>query len=130
MISAKVYVDHHTDESKGFGFVPNNSVVSAENAIDQMNRFQIGFKRIKVQHRRVHQNHSLAGGGGGNSGEGGGGGKEWGRETGRTRTPDLPPVEKIRTEAGKDGGEGGGRTATKNSAMAAEANRGEGGEYG
>lgn len=54
VISAKVYVDKYTGESKGFGFVSYDSVISAEHAIEQMNGFQIGSKRLKVQHKRVH----------------------------------------------------------------------------
>ena len=61
VISAKVYVDRYTGESKGFGFVSYDSVISAESAIEQMNGFQIGNKRLKVQHKRVHGNN---GGGG------------------------------------------------------------------
>lgn len=53
VISAKVYVDRYTGESKGFGFVSYDSVMSAELAIEQMNGFQIGSKRLKVQHKRV-----------------------------------------------------------------------------
>ena len=53
VISAKVYVDRYTGESKGFGFVSYDSVMSAELAIEQMNGFQIGNKRLKVQHKRV-----------------------------------------------------------------------------
>lgn len=78
VISAKVYVDKFSGESKGFGtlsyvrlstivvvprlttvlrslgFVSYDSVISAESAIEQMNGFQIGNKRLKVQHKRVH----------------------------------------------------------------------------
>jgi RNA recognition motif-containing protein len=36
------------------GFVSYDSVMSAEAAIEQMNGFQIGNKRLKVQHKRVH----------------------------------------------------------------------------
>jgi len=54
VISAKVYVDMLTGESKGFGFVSYDSVISAELAIEQMNGFQIGSKRLKVQHKRVN----------------------------------------------------------------------------
>lgn len=64
VISAKVYVDRFTGESKGFGFVSYDSVIAAESAIEQMNGFQIGNKRLKVQHKRVHVNQ----GGGGNDG--------------------------------------------------------------
>jgi CUG-BP- and ETR3-like factor len=58
VISAKVYMDRYTGESKGFGFVSYDSVISAESAIEQMNGFQIGNKRLKVQHKRVHGNSS------------------------------------------------------------------------
>jgi RNA recognition motif-containing protein len=36
------------------GFVSYDSVIAAEAAIEQMNGFQIGNKRLKVQHKRVH----------------------------------------------------------------------------
>lgn len=36
------------------GFVSYESVISADAAIEQMNGFQIGNKRLKVQHKRVH----------------------------------------------------------------------------
>lgn len=55
VISAKVYVDKYTGESKGFGFVSYDSVISAEQAIEQMNGFQIGTKRLKVQHKRINK---------------------------------------------------------------------------
>jgi hypothetical protein len=38
------------------GFVSYDSVISAEAAIEQMNGFQIGNQRLKVQHKRVHGN--------------------------------------------------------------------------
>jgi len=52
VISAKVYVDKNTGESKGFGFVSYDSPTSAESAIQGMNGWQIGSKRLKVQHKR------------------------------------------------------------------------------
>jgi RNA recognition motif-containing protein len=39
---------------RSLGFVSYDSVMSAEAAIEQMNGFQIGTKRLKVQHKRVH----------------------------------------------------------------------------
>jgi CUG-BP- and ETR3-like factor len=60
VLSAKVYVDKNTGESKGFGFVSYDSVIAAENAIEQMNGFQIGNKRLKVQHKRVHHRPPLS----------------------------------------------------------------------
>lgn len=58
VISAKVYVDKYTGESKGFGFISYDSIISAEQAIELMNGFQIGTKRLKVQHKRVHHRQS------------------------------------------------------------------------
>ncbi|EQC36909.1 hypothetical protein SDRG_05737 [Saprolegnia diclina VS20] len=54
VISAKVFMDKNTGESKGFGFVSYDSVQAADAAIASMNGFQIGSKRLKVQHKRVH----------------------------------------------------------------------------
>jgi CUG-BP- and ETR3-like factor len=54
VISAKVYVDKYTGESKGFGFVSYDATQAAEAAIEQMNGFQIGSKRLKVQHKRIN----------------------------------------------------------------------------
>mmetsp|Transcript_9697 Transcript_9697/g.36394 ORF Transcript_9697/g.36394 Transcript_9697/m.36394 type:complete len:455 (-) Transcript_9697:183-1547(-) len=53
VISAKVYMDKETGESKGFGFVSYDSAEAAERAISRMNGFQIGSKRLKVQHKRT-----------------------------------------------------------------------------
>ncbi|CAM9730734.1 unnamed protein product, partial [Ectocarpus fasciculatus] len=53
VVSAKVFVDKKTTESKGFGFVSYDNVNSAEAAIGAMNGFQIGSKRLKVQHKRT-----------------------------------------------------------------------------
>lgn len=58
VISAKVFVDKHTGESKGFGFISYDSIIAAEQAIDHMNGFQIGNKRLKVQHKRVHHRNA------------------------------------------------------------------------
>lgn len=74
VISAKVFVDKKTADSKGFGnqiyelimnvlydfnnlrtsgFVSYDSFDSANFAIEAMNGFQIGSKRLKVQHKRI-----------------------------------------------------------------------------
>mmetsp|Transcript_26599 Transcript_26599/g.83198 ORF Transcript_26599/g.83198 Transcript_26599/m.83198 type:complete len:454 (+) Transcript_26599:140-1501(+) len=53
VISAKVYMDKETGESKGFGFVSYDEADAAEAAIAAMNGFQIGTKRLKVQHKRT-----------------------------------------------------------------------------
>ncbi|CAN0098444.1 unnamed protein product [Pylaiella littoralis] len=52
VISAKVFLDKRTGESKGFGFVSYNHPSEAEVAIGKMNGFQIGSKRLKVQHKK------------------------------------------------------------------------------
>ncbi len=64
VISAKVYVDKNTGNSKGFGFVSYDSPHSADAAISAMNGFQIGSKRLKVQHKRTghHHHHREEGG--------------------------------------------------------------------
>ena len=36
------------------GFVSYDQVLAAQQAIEQMNGFQIGNKRLKVQHKRIH----------------------------------------------------------------------------
>ena len=53
VISAKVFVDPRTSESKGFGFVSYDTPVSADDAINAMSGFQIGTKRLKVQHKKI-----------------------------------------------------------------------------
>ena len=52
VISAKVYVDRATNQSKCFGFVSYDNPNSAQTAIQAMNGFQIGVKRLKVQLKR------------------------------------------------------------------------------
>jgi CUG-BP- and ETR3-like factor len=52
VLSAKVYVDKKTSDSKGFGFVSYSTSEAAEAAIQTMNGFQIGSKRLKVQHKK------------------------------------------------------------------------------
>ncbi|XP_043938666.1 CUGBP Elav-like family member 1 isoform X5 [Protopterus annectens] len=52
VISAKVFIDKQTNLSKCFGFVSYDNPVSAQAAIQSMNGFQIGMKRLKVQLKR------------------------------------------------------------------------------
>ena len=52
VISAKVFIDRATNQSKCFGFVSFDNPASAQAAIQSMNGFQIGMKRLKVQLKR------------------------------------------------------------------------------
>ena len=53
VVSAKVFVDKKTSDSKGFGFVSYDSATAAEVAISTMNGYQIGSKRLTVQHKKT-----------------------------------------------------------------------------
>ncbi|XP_022171281.1 CUGBP Elav-like family member 1 isoform X14 [Myzus persicae] len=52
VISAKVYIDKETKLSKCFGFVSYDNAYSAQAAIQTMNSYQVGNKRLKVQLKR------------------------------------------------------------------------------
>ncbi|XP_055688402.1 CUGBP Elav-like family member 4 isoform X13 [Lutzomyia longipalpis] len=52
VISSKVFIDRATNQSKCFGFVSFDNPASAQTAIQSMNGFQIGMKRLKVQLKR------------------------------------------------------------------------------
>ncbi|XP_023311792.1 CUGBP Elav-like family member 1 isoform X4 [Anoplophora glabripennis] len=53
VISAKVFIDKHTNMSKCFGFVSFDNAQSAQQAISAMHGFQIGTRRLKVQLKRA-----------------------------------------------------------------------------
>lgn len=52
LVSAKVFIDKATGQSKCFGFVSYSMPAAAEMAIQQMNGFQVAGKRLRVQHKR------------------------------------------------------------------------------
>ena len=52
VLSSKVFIDKQTNLSKCFGFVSYDNPLSAQAAIQSMNGFQIGTKRLKVQLKR------------------------------------------------------------------------------
>lgn len=52
VVSAKVFVDKATGVSKCFGFVSYDSPASAQAAINRMNGYQLGGKKLKVQLKR------------------------------------------------------------------------------
>ncbi|KAL5961537.1 CUGBP Elav-like family member 6 [Taenia solium] len=52
VISAKVFVDRATNQSKCFGFVSYDNPNSAQRAIAEMNGYSVGPKRLKVQLKR------------------------------------------------------------------------------
>jgi CUG-BP- and ETR3-like factor len=52
IVSSKVFIDKQTNLSKCFGFVSYDNALSAQAAIQAMNGFQIGMKRLKVQLKR------------------------------------------------------------------------------
>lgn len=63
VLSAKVFIDKNTNLSKCFGFVSYDNPVSANNAIQSMNGYQIGVKRLKVQ---LKKSKPILGGSNGN----------------------------------------------------------------
>ncbi|XP_027116567.1 RNA-binding protein BRN1 [Coffea eugenioides] len=52
VLSAKVFVDKATGVSKCFGFVSYDSPGAAQSAINMMNGYQLGGKKLKVQLKR------------------------------------------------------------------------------
>ncbi|XP_020589396.1 RNA-binding protein BRN1-like [Phalaenopsis equestris] len=55
VLSAKVFLDKATGLSKCFGFVSYDSPAAAQDAINVMNGFQLGGKKLKVQLKRENR---------------------------------------------------------------------------
>ncbi|CAF3819076.1 unnamed protein product [Rotaria sp. Silwood1] len=53
ILSDKIFIDQLTNRSKCFGFVSYDNIYSVHQAIKQMNGFQIGLKRLKVQLKKT-----------------------------------------------------------------------------
>jgi RNA recognition motif-containing protein len=70
VISCRIFVDKISGRSRGFGFVSYDMRQGAQIAIEQMNGYELGHKRLKVEIKRSKR----GGNGGYNGGSGGGGG--------------------------------------------------------
>merc|ERR1719271_2381868 len=51
VISVRIMIEHGTGRSRGFGFVSFDSRAGAQAAIQHMNGYPLGHKRLKVQHK-------------------------------------------------------------------------------
>ncbi|CAF0950365.1 unnamed protein product [Rotaria sordida] len=56
VLSAKVFVDKKTNQSKCFGFVSYDNPSSAQQAISSMDGFSVGSKRLKVELKKPRRN--------------------------------------------------------------------------
>lgn len=56
VLSAKVFVDKKTNQSKCFGFVSFDNPSSAQQAISSMDGFSVGPKRLKVELKKPRRN--------------------------------------------------------------------------
>ncbi|EWM28316.1 Nucleotide-binding protein [Nannochloropsis gaditana] len=84
IISVRIMVEKGTGRSRGFGFVSFDSETAAELAIEMLDGYQLGHKRLKVQHKKM-ESPSVCLDEEGRAGRGGSqeGGKEGGGEGGR-----------------------------------------------
>ena len=58
LISVRIMVEKGTGRSRGFGFVSYDSPESATSAIQKLNGYTIGNKRLKVQHKQATLSHN------------------------------------------------------------------------
>ncbi len=56
VVSARVFIDKATQQSKCFGFVSYDNPVSANSAIQNMNGYQVSGKRLKVSLKKARFN--------------------------------------------------------------------------
>lgn len=56
VLSAKVFVDKKTNQSKCFGFVSYDNPASAQQAISSMDGYSVGSKRLKVELKKPRRN--------------------------------------------------------------------------
>ena len=97
VVSAKVYMNKVTGKSKGFGFVSYDNSSSADAAISSMNGFQIGNKRLQVQHKRTSEEAAAQRGPDGEKVKGG----PKGPKGGEKEDPDKPTPAEIAKEVTK-----------------------------
>ena len=57
LISVRIMVEKASGRSRGFGFVSYDNPQSAALAIDELNGYAIGNKRLKVQHKQIRPKH-------------------------------------------------------------------------
>lgn len=55
LLSVRIMVEKDTGRSRGFGFVSYDTPESAAVAIQKLNGFQLGNKRLKVQHKQIRR---------------------------------------------------------------------------
>jgi hypothetical protein len=65
VISCRIFVDKISGRSRGFGFVSYDRPESAVMAIEHMNGYELGHKRLKVEIKRSKRGNGGGGGGGG-----------------------------------------------------------------
>ena len=66
--SAKVITDRYTDSSRGFGFVEMSSQQEAENAIEALNKTELGGRTLTVNMAKPREERPRGGRGGGGGG--------------------------------------------------------------